>query len=173
MNSDTAALSAQLREVIHHLSDGSLDKAETQTLIDITLEAQEKPETVVKRLYGADAAQMIARYPDEVTAFILGVELEDYLIVANTVDELWEETIDCFENPQLADFPYDDMPFEDIEGFYHWADDQLQAHHPDYALIEFGQHYSFEFQLILIRRNAVETVVSLCQGLGIHAQPCA
>lgn len=166
-------LTDQLRTLIQLLSDDSLDEAETQTIIDIAIEAKDKPEPVIKRLYGSDAAQIITHYPAEVVTFILGVELEDYLIVANTVDELWEETIDCFENPQLAEFPYDDMPFDDVEGFYNWADAQLLAHHANYALIEFGQHYNYEFQLVLVKRDKLDQVIDLCRKLGIHAQPCA
>lgn len=173
MFNDAVLITSQLRELIGYLSDSSLDNAETQGLIDIALEAHNHAEAVIKRLYGSDAASIIKRHPTQGVAFVLGVELEDYLIVADTVDELWEETIDCFENPQLAEFPYDDMPFEDVDGFYAWADAQLLEHHSDYALIEFAQHYNAEFQLALVRRDKLNKVLNLCKSLDIHAQACA
>ncbi|MCQ9615664.1 hypothetical protein L1889_02165 [Paenalcaligenes niemegkensis] len=173
MSQDSPDIKEKLRELIVHLSDASLDAAEINAIVDIALEAQAHPEAVVKRLYGSDAARMAERHPTDVVAFILGVELEDHLIVADTVDELWEETIDCFETPQLAEFPYDDMPFSDVEGFYEWANTELLAHHANYALIEFSQHYNHEFQLALVKRENLDAVLNLCLSLDIHAQVCA
>src|SRR3546814_20693290 len=84
--------------------------------------------------------------PKGVMAFILFIELEDYFAVADTVDEVYEQIVDAFEQPALPDYPYDDNDFQTVSAFYQWVDGQLLAHHNKYRLISFGERYTNDFQ---------------------------
>src|SRR5690606_6046574 len=103
----------------------------------VCLQADTDSKSTLADNYGADAAQ-VARYdPEGTTAFIIFIELEDYFAVADTVDELYEQVVDAFEQPALPDYPYDDNDFQNISDFFRWVDQQLQLHHDKYCLISF------------------------------------
>src|SRR5690606_28576360 len=117
--------------------------------------------------YGSDAAKVAQYDPRGVTAFILFIELEDYFAVADTVDELYEQIVDAFEQPALPAYPYDDNDFQTVSDFYQWVDDQLLRHHGKYQLISFGESYTHDFQLVLVYREQVQGLLALCAQLGL------
>ncbi|WP_341667205.1 hypothetical protein [Alcaligenes sp. SDU_A2] len=122
--------------------------------------------------YGSQARTLMEHDPEGALVLAIGYELDDYLALADTVDELWEEIQGAFEARDLPPFPYDDMPFQDVDGFFEWANTQLLTCHPDYGLLEFAQSYDEEFQLILVKREHIQEILNLCQKLGIPAEPC-
>ncbi len=162
---------ALLTQLIQHLSCGDLDAHEVEAIVGVCLEAGANPSEVLAEHYGADAAQ-VARYdPQGVTAFVIFIELEDYFAISDTVDELHEQIMAAFETPMLPDFPYEN-DFETLGDYFAWLDGQLSIHHPRYQLIQFGQSYTHDFQVILVYRADVERVLELCQQLGVEADFC-
>lgn len=161
-----------LSRLIAMLSCDDLDTHEISRIADVCIQAQDDPAGVLHSLYGADAAQVAQYDPAGVIAFIIFVELQDYFAVADNVDELYEQLIEAFENPTLPDYPYDDNNFETVSDFYRWVDGQLQAHHPNYALISFGQSYTNDFQLVLVYRAQRDEIISSCTTLGLQASRC-
>ena len=159
----------ELAALIDFLADDELDDNEANAIADIALGASTDPENVLKRLYGAEAVRLAQRQPEHNLALVIGIELEDLLFIADHVDTLWEEVQNVFEDSQLPDFPYENCPFSDVEGFYDWAAAQLAQHYPHYELIEFGQHYECEFQLALVKKAQVETFIDFCQRVGLPA----
>lgn len=173
MTSDTTLDTNKLAELIGLLSCNELDPHETRHIVDLCLEAQAQPAATLATHYGKEAAQVAQYDPRGVTAFIIFVELEDYFAVADNVDEIHEQIIDAFEKPALPAYPYDDADFETLSEYYQWLDAQLMEHHPKYCLIDFGQSYTHEFQVILVYRDKLAEILSLCQDLHIEAQRCA
>src|SRR3546814_9671278 len=97
-------------------------------IVDVCVPAQNQPARTLRENYGADSAKVAEYDPDGVSAFIVFVELEDYFAVADTVDELYEQVVEAFEQPALPDYPYDNNNFQAIPDFYRWVDAQLLAH---------------------------------------------
>lgn len=163
---------SKLGRLIGLLSCGDLDEHETQRIVQACVAARRDPAKTLRELYGADAAKVAQYDPEGVAAFIVFVELEDYFAVADTVDELYEQVIDAFEQPALPDYPYDDNDFQSVPDFYRWVDEQLLRHHEKYCLIEFGESYANDFQVILVHRATVGQTLDLCRELGLHAARC-
>lgn len=160
-----------LTQLISLLACGDLDAHELARITHVCGQALAEPANTLSTHYGAEAAQ-VARYdPDGVLAFILFIELEDYFAVSNTVDELYEQVIDAFERPLLPDYPYHDNDFQTLADYFSWVDRQLLEHHPKYCLIHFGESYTHDFQVILVRRDDVGEIMSLCKQLGMLARP--
>src|SRR3546814_2030079 len=111
------------------LACGDRDENEIGRIVDVCVQAQKQPAQTLRENYGADAAKVAEYDPDGVSAFIVFVELEDYFAVADTVDELYEQVVEAFEQPALPDYPYDNNNFQAIPDFYRWVDAQLLAHH--------------------------------------------
>ena len=166
---DTAS---RLARLIGMLSCADRDEHEIARIVDICMQATDKPAATLRAQYGADAASVAQYDPGGVTAFIIFVELEDYFAVSDTVDELYEQIVDAFERPQLPEYPYDGNDFETVDDFYAWVDQQLLAHHPRYQLISFGQSYTNDFQEILVFRDQASEILELCRALGLRAEPC-
>ncbi|MGB3288443.1 MAG: hypothetical protein WBA83_04125 [Burkholderiaceae bacterium] len=169
---DPGILAERLTRLIGMLSCGDLDPHETERIVATCLQAQDEPAETLRKNYGADAAKIAEYDPKGVMAFIVFVELEDYFAVADTVDELYEQVVDAFEQPALPDYPYDDNDFQTISDFYRWVDGQLLAHHAKYRLIGFGESYTNDFQVVLVYREQVEDILSLCKELGLRAELC-
>jgi len=163
----------KLATLVELLSCHDLDEHEIEGIVSLCVQARREPDRVLAENYGEDAAQ-VARYdPAGVVAFVIFTELEDYFAVSDTVDELHEQIIAAFETPMLPDYPYDDNQFETVADYFAWLDAQLLAHHPKYRLIEFGQSYTHDFQAVLVLRDSVAQIMTLCQELDIYAQPCS
>lgn len=162
----------KLATLIDLLACHYLDSHEVEAVVSLCIQTRSDPGRTLAQNYGQDAAQ-VARYdPEGVTAFVIFTELEDYFAVSDTVDELHEQIIDSFESPTLPEYPYDDNQFETVVDYFEWLDTQLLEHHPKYCLIEFGQSYTHDFQTILVLRDTVDTIMSLCKELGISAERC-
>ena len=170
MNTESDSLPQRLTALIGLLSCGDLDEHETSRIVNICLQAQTDAAKTLKDNYGSDAAKVAEYDAQGVTSFIIFVELEDYFAVADTVDELYEQIVDAFEHPALPEYPYDNNNFETLADFYYWVDQQLQTHHQKYALINFGESYTHDFQNILVHRDKVSDILSLCRELGLQAQ---
>lgn len=172
MNAQTTDRRTQLERLIALLSCDDLDEHEVARIAAVCLQADTDSKSTLADNYGADAAQ-VARYdPEGTTAFIIFIELEDYFAVADTVDELYEQVVDAFEQPALPDYPYDDNDFQNISDFFRWVDQQLQLHHDKYCLISFGESYTSDFQVILVYRKDVSEILDLCSQLQIQAERC-
>jgi hypothetical protein len=172
MNEQNSQYANQLTALIGLLSCGDLDEHETRRIVQSCVAVRSDPGESLRRLYGPDAAKVAQYDPDGVIAFIVFVELEDYFAVADTVDELYEQIVDAFEKPALPEYPYDENDFDGVPDFYRWVDEQLQRHHGKYCLIEFGQSYTHDFQVVLVHRATVHQTLELCQALNIRAATC-
>lgn len=162
----------RLPKLISLLSCGDLDEHEIARITDICQQAVAEPANTLHTHYGAEAARVAQYDPAGVLAFIIFIELEDYFAVSDTVDELYEQVVDAFEHPLLPDYPYDDNDFETIADFFKWADQQLLTHHPKYCLINFGESYTHDFQVILVHRSDTEEILALCSQMQLKAEPC-
>jgi hypothetical protein len=172
MEASSTQYASQLTALIGQLSCGDLDEHETRRIVQACVAARDDADHTLTQLYGTDAAKVAQYDPAGVTAFILFVELEDYFAVADTVDELYEEIVAAFERPALPEYPYDNNDFESVADFYRWVDEGLQRHHDKYCLIEFGESYTNDFQVVLVHRDTVHQTLELCRALGITAAPC-
>lgn len=171
-NNDPAT-QQQLQTLAQWLSCGDLDEHEIERIVGVCTQARAKPAETLRENYGSDAAKVAEYDPDGVTAFVLFIELEDYFAVADTVDELYEQIIEAFEQPALPDYPYDDNDFDTVSDFFTWVDAQLLAHHPKYQLISFGQSYTNDFQVILVYREQAPDILALCAKLELQAEACS
>lgn len=172
MTEPTEEYENKLGTLIGLLSCGDLDEHETQRIVQACVAACRDAPKTLREFYGADAAKVAQYDPAGVIAFVLFVELEDYFAVADTVDELYEQVVDAFEHPALPEYPYDDNDFQSIPDFYQWVDEQLLRHHDKYCLIEFGESYTNDFQVILVHRATVDRTLDLCRELELHAARC-
>lgn len=162
----------KLTQLIGLLSCGDLDEHEIARIADVCRQAAAEPAKTLQTHYGAEAARVAQYDPTGVLAFIIFIELEDYFAVSDTVDELYEQVIDAFEQPQLPGYPYDSNNFSTIADFFKWVDQQLQTHHPKYCLINFGESYTHDFQVVLVHRSEVAAILALCSQLQLKAEPC-
>ncbi|HEY9281105.1 MAG TPA: hypothetical protein VIP51_13615 [Eoetvoesiella sp.] len=149
-----------------------MDPHEVGRIVSICLQARLDPVKTLTENYGAEAAQVAQYDPQGVLAFIIFIELEDYFASADTVDELYEQITEAFETPALPEYPYDNNSFEIVSDYYQWLDQQLLVHHPKYRLINFGQSYSNDFQVILVYRDDAQHILRLCEQLDIDAGLC-
>ncbi|NYT59132.1 hypothetical protein H0A65_09380 [Alcaligenaceae bacterium] len=173
MNTKNVPTAEQFVRLVALLSCNDMDEHETSRIVDICQQAQAEPEKTLRKQYGADAAKVAKYDPQGVTAFILFIELEDYFAVADTVDELYEQIVEAFEQPALPDYPYDDNDFQTVSDFYLWLENQLLQHHEKYRLIRFGESYTNDFQVVLVLREQTQELLALCESLGLLAEPCA
>lgn len=160
----------RLTQLISLLSCGDLDEHEIARITDICLQAVSEPAQTLQTHYGAEAARVAQYDPTGVLAFIIFIELEDYFAVSDTVDELYEQVTDAFEQPLLPDYPYDDNNFQTIADFFKWVDQQLLIHHPKYCLINFGESYTHDFQVVLVHRSTTQEILSLCGQMQLKAE---
>lgn len=172
MNTENTLTREQIGQLIGLLSCNDMDEHETGRIVEVCLQALNEPEKALRTHYGADAAKVAQYDPSGVMAFILFIELEDYFAVADTVDELYEQIVDAFEQPALPDYPYDENQFQNVSDFYQWVDSQLLIHHDKYRLVSFGESYTHDFQLVLVYREQAEELLALCQSLGLQAELC-
>jgi hypothetical protein len=172
MNAQTIERRPQLERLIDLLSCNELDESEVERIAGVCMKADADPAATLVDNYGTDAAKVAQYDPEGTTAFIIFIELEDYFAVADTVDELYEQVIDAFETPALPEYPYDDNDFQNISDFFRWVDQQLLSHHEKYCLISFGESYTHDFQVILVRRADLAEILSLCAKLEIQAEKC-
>ncbi|MYN13764.1 hypothetical protein GSY71_11515 [Pusillimonas sp. TS35] len=161
-----------LQALVRMLSCDDLDPHEVSRVVDICLQADADPAGTLRTYYGNNAANVAQYDPKGVTAYIVFLELEDYFAVSDTVDELYEQIIDAFEQPQLPEYPYEDNDFETVADFYRWVDAQLLAHHPRYQLISFGESYTNDFQVVLVYREQAADILDLCARLSLAAGLC-
>ncbi|QAA93797.1 hypothetical protein [Pollutimonas thiosulfatoxidans] len=162
----------QLLTLTQWLTCDDLDEHEANRIIDLCLQVQASPTPTLLETYGADAAKVVEYDPQGLLAFVLFTELEDYFAYADTVDELYEQIVDAFEQPALPDYPYEQSSFDSVSGFFAWVDQQLLAHHTKYQLIHFGQSYTHDFQVLLVYRDRVDDILALCGQLGVQAERC-
>ncbi|MGB6104608.1 MAG: hypothetical protein WBF88_12275 [Pusillimonas sp.] len=172
MSTDKQTIQQQLSRLIDLLSCDDMDEHEASRIVGVCMQARDEPEKILREHYGADAAKVAQYDPQGVMAFILFIELEDYFAVADTVDELYEQIVDAFEQPALPGYPYDDNDFQTVSDFYQWVDRQLLAHHGKYRLISFGESYTNDFQVILVYREQTDELLALSAALGLQAGLC-
>lgn len=161
---------SQLTRLLNLLTGFDQKEQDIAAISQSVLTASASP-AAMGEAYGKHAQNLMEHDPDGALILAISYELDDYLALADTVDELWEEILAAFESQDLPTFPYDDMPFQDVDGFFQWANEQLQEFHPSYCLLEFAQSYDEEFQLIVVKRENLEEILSLCEKLDIPAQP--
>src|SRR3546814_9853110 len=112
MNTENTLVQEQFTHLVGLLSCNDIDEHEASRIVGICLQAQTEPEKTLRKHYGADAAKVAQYDPKGVMAFILFIELEDYFAVADTVDEVYEQIVDAFEQPALPDYPYVNNDFQ-------------------------------------------------------------
>ncbi|MEJ6666404.1 hypothetical protein EGK70_005420 [Alcaligenes aquatilis] len=161
---------SQLTRLLNLLTGFDQKEEDIAAISQSVLTASASP-AAMGEAYGKHAQNLMEHDPDGALILAISYELDDYLALADTVDELWEEILAAFESQDLPAFPYEDMPFQDVDGFFQWANEQLQEFHPAYCLLEFAQSYDEEFQLIVVKRESLEEILSLCEKLDIPAQP--
>jgi hypothetical protein len=172
MTAENPVRRTQLQRLVGLLSCNDLDEHEIARIVGVCEQADTDPASTLAEHYGADAAQVAKYDPDGTTAFIIFTELEDYFAVADTVDELYEQIIDAFENPALPEYPYDNNDFQTLSDFFRWVDTQLLSHHGNYCLISFGESYTHDFQVILVYRKDLAEILNLCAALQLQAEKC-
>ncbi|GAB2888061.1 hypothetical protein [Paralcaligenes ginsengisoli] len=172
MNTTAQDTAAQLTTLIDLISCHDLDVHEARRIVNLCLEAQADPVKVLKENYGDDAARLVEYDRPGVTAFIIFIELEDYFAVSDTVDELYEQIVEAFEHPALPEYPYNNNTFETVSDYYQWLDQELLVHHPKYRLISFGESYTNDFQVVLVYREDVPQIMSLCTQLALRIELC-
>lgn len=165
---ETERLSS-LTRLLNLLTGFDQNEQDVQAISQAVLTASTSP-VAMGEIYGKQAQNLMEYDPDGALILAISYELDDYLALADTVDELWEEILAAFESSDLPAFPYDDMPFQDVDGFFQWANEQLQQYHPSYCLLEFAQSYDEEFQLIVVKREHLDEILSLCKTLDIPVQ---
>lgn len=163
----------------------SIDKHTLVRLLDLLANCEQSPTSLeeiathiltalqspqaMQEAYGIDTQALDADHPSSSLLLALSYELNDYFALGDSVDEVWEEILAAFETPAMPAFPYEEMPFQDIESFFIWADQQLQLAHPEYGLIEFAANPEYVFQLILVQRQYISEILELCEQLGLTA----
>ncbi|WP_153392821.1 hypothetical protein [Chryseobacterium vaccae] len=91
-------------------------------------------------------------------------ELFSFLLRGDKIDEV-HELIDESLNNIIGDFPSEIKYADD---YFKWLGPQLSQEDPPLEIIELGDSYSDELQLIIVEKHNVENISRLCQELMVH-----
>lgn len=103
--------------------------------------------------------------PDDIVQFAIANEIADFLIAGDRIEEIHQIIVDELE----GDFPaYPDEKKLNAREYFKWVSDELDAAYPELELIEFGDSFGDEIQLMLVYKEDVPQIKELCRGLNIR-----
>jgi hypothetical protein len=117
-----------------------------------------------------DASWITDLGPESLIQFALYNEIGEFMITGDKIDEIHEVIVDELE----GDFP--PYPYEkklNATDYIEWVSQQLDQEYPDLELIEIGDSFGDNIQLMLVYKEDVSRIKALCEELGIRCNRAA
>jgi hypothetical protein len=114
-----------------------------------------------------DAHWLLDLKDNGILEFSITNEIFDILLVGDKIDEIHELMADDIEEPFPEKF------WKDVKGYFHWVDEKLSSLDPPLQLIEMGDSYSDNLQLLRIYKADSPEIEQLCSEFNIHFKKTA
>lgn len=127
----------------------------------------ENPE---KYILENDASWITDLGPESLIQFALYNEIGEFMITGDKIDEIHELIVEEFE----GDFP--PYPYEkklNATDYIEWVSQQINQEYPDLELIEIGDSFGDNIQLMLVYKEDVSRIKELCEEFGIRCNRAA
>ena len=108
--------------------------------------------------------------PKAVLNFALPGEITHWMVYGDKIDEIHEKLMDQLDE-DLPPFPHDLKL--DTPAYFKWLDNTLLEKETGLELIEIGESFSDELQVLFVKREHTARILSLATALGTHCSRTA
>lgn len=112
-----------------------------------------------------DAEWILDVASESTLQFAIANEISEFIITGDKIDEIHEVIVEEFEG-DFADYPYE-KKFNATE-YIEWVSKELSENYPDLELIEFGDSFGDNIQLLFVLGKDVKRIKELCEELNIR-----
>lgn len=112
-----------------------------------------------------DAAWVLEADPEGVLQFAIANEIGEFMIIGDKIDEIHELIVEELED----DFP--PYPYEkkfNAADYIEWVSGEIKKEYPELELIEIGDSFGDNIQLMLVLGDDVDRIKELCDELNIR-----
>ncbi|TYZ13358.1 hypothetical protein FY528_02815 [Hymenobacter lutimineralis] len=160
-------LAADVTELLTLLTTGTLAPEELVAATETVVLAAQDPDAYFEQYLNEEEHSWLLDCGASMTEVALSEVLEQELCRSDKADELYEQISEQFREPLPAAPPH----YRYLREYLQLLDAELQQRGPQpggYELLEFGDSYSDELQVLLVFRKDTPRLLELGQQLGIH-----
>ncbi|MBC8083343.1 MAG: hypothetical protein H7Z21_09035 [Hymenobacter sp.] len=159
-------LAADAAEFLTLLTTGTLEPEELTTATEAVVLAAQDPEAYFDQFLDEEEDGWLRDCGASMTEVALTSAVLDSLCISDKADELYEQLSDEFDEP----LPEPPPKFQYLAQYLRLADEavcQRGPHPGGYELLEFGDSYGDELQVLLVFRKDTPRVLELGQQFGV------
>lgn len=163
----TTPLTADVAELLTLLTTGTLDPAELAVATKAVVLAAQDPDAYFEQYLNEEEHGWLRDCGASMTEVALTDAIEQELCRSDKADELYEQISEQFADP----LPVTPPSCRYLLDYMRIMDAELQQRGPQpggYELLEFGDSYSDELQVLLVFRKDTFRLLELGQQLGIR-----
>lgn len=112
-----------------------------------------------------EAEWLLEADPDGIVQFAVSNEIGEFMIIGDKIDEIHELIVDELEG-DLVSYPYEKKL--NAADYIEWVTAEIKKEYPDLELIEIGDSYGDDIQLMLVYGEDVPRIKQLCEELNIR-----
>lgn len=162
----TNTLAADVTELLTLLA-GTLDPQELEAATETVVLAVQDPDAYFEQYLSEEEHGWMRDCGASMTEVALTEAIQQELCCSDKADELYEQVSEQFSDP----LPAAPASCRYLHEYLRLLDDALQLRGPQpggYELLEFGDSYSDELQVLVVFRKDTPRILELGQQLGIH-----
>lgn len=112
-----------------------------------------------------DAEWLLEADPEGILQFAVSNEIGEFLIVGDKIDEIHELIVDELDG-DLPSYPYEKKL--NAADYIEWVSAEIKKEYPELELIELGDSYGDNIQLMLVYGEDVPRIKQLCEEFNIR-----
>jgi len=163
----TPTLAADVTELLTLLTTGTLDPEELEAATEAVVLAVQDPDAYFEQYLNEEEHGWLRDCGASMTEVALTEAIQQELCRSDKADELYEQVSEQFSDP----LPAAPASCRYLHEYLRLLDDALQQRGPQpggYELLEFGDSYSDELQVLVVFRKDTARILELGQQLSIH-----
>ena len=112
-----------------------------------------------------EAEWLLEADPEGIVQYAVSNEIGEFMIIGDKIDEIHELIVDELEG-DLPDYPYEKKL--NAADYIQWVTAEIKKEYPELELIEIGDSYGDNIQLMLVYAEDVSRIKELCEALNIR-----
>lgn len=112
-----------------------------------------------------EAEWLLEADPEGIVQYAVSNEIGEFMIIGDKIDEIHELIVDELEG-DLPSYPYEKKL--NAADYIQWVTAEIKKEYPELELIEIGDSYGDNIQLMLVYAEDVPRIKELCEALNIR-----
>ncbi|RKS25488.1 hypothetical protein CLV94_0522 [Flavobacterium endophyticum] len=112
-----------------------------------------------------EAEWLLEADPEGIVQYAVSNEVGEFMIIGDKIDEIHELIVDELEG-DLPSYPYEKKL--NAADYIQWVTAEIKKEYPELELIEIGDSYGDNIQMMLVYAEDVPRIKELCEALNIR-----